>query len=1008
MPQQGAPQPGMPQQGAPQPQGPQMPFRHGGLAEIPVHNIGHEDRYASGGIIAFDQGGSTHDFMDRPGAHTIGQLPTSNPSTNPASTPTAGGTPAPTSTPPTTAPTPAPAPTPATGQVSTTANAQGLYTDVVGGHTYSQATPWQQYQIDALNKEYATQAPAPAPAPAPTQGIASLGHGHHPHAFTGDREKRLANQQQFYINQYGGNWQQAMQNQKAFNAASAAENDLYASGKITVDKLGHSFMDGKPYTPITSADISRYASYGGKELNPNAGQVYSDGSPVVTETLNPQPNTGSMTGFQPQQRPFNAGQGPMAAQQRAAFEAQYKAQNPNWHPGMAAPNVAAQNKAYMDYMNTVSPYSNYKMDATGRLLPPEHSPGIAPWDPGYVAWSQSPEGKAATAKANAYVANPTPIDGYMSNYAGFGNYSFDKVPGKKRGGAIKHFAAGSMPMPDIDDTSASENIYNNYEETTPSIAPENIAAAEQAAATGDPAAVSLLGKIRSALNAGRKFNPKIPTGGILSGGLKAIPGAVGRTYLAAFPYAAAARGAGDIYQGVQNIRSGDLAAGYTPTEDYYRMFGMDPKTHVLGNNEFGTTAGEVGVRALGELIKYGTFGIVQPRGDEPVVPKPTATDKKETKDKDSSPIDMSQLPAYKNKDSGIGALTGLLGTPKTPKEELDYIEHLRGVADDKRKIADVPYADLLRQRHEADLAMGLGNAAREGIQHADKMTQDLIDSKPHLLAMDRLKGFAAMGMAAGARSNQAGYVGPGIKGALTAAFQGLSAWSDSKEKTLNNYNNAMSKLYDDRYKYAAALENDNRAEMKDAESDIKTRVKDAEAAAKDLAAERALAARDINNQRTEGVKLAAQLASQERIARGTDPAKPYQEEILKRERDQIYLDPNSPAGKANQAMINQLSGIVQNYNSNYTRQSEIVRMQLEQKIQHDLQAEFSNQLSPAVARVNELVKKNKMSVEAARQQVLQERMQEAKVNIGIGGGGMPAPTNAIGGSNGWGNSEIVG
>jgi hypothetical protein len=210
-----------------------------------------------------------------------------SPSTSAAKTPAAGGT----------------SPAGATGQVSSTPNAQGLYTDVVGGHTYSQATPWQQYQTDALNKQYAAGAGATGAV-----GAGQLGQNRdHPHAFTGDREKRLANKQQFFQNQYGGNWQQAMQNQQAFNAATAAEDALYTSGKITTDVTGHPWMDGKPYTPIDREDISRYASYGAKALNPNAGQVYSDGSPYAKQTLNPlqqflsqqQPNTGSMTGHSP-------------------------------------------------------------------------------------------------------------------------------------------------------------------------------------------------------------------------------------------------------------------------------------------------------------------------------------------------------------------------------------------------------------------------------------------------------------------------------------------------------------------------------------------------------------------------------------------------------------------------------------------------------------------------------------------------------------------------------------
>jgi hypothetical protein len=201
----------------------------------------------------------------------------------------------------------------ATGQVSSTPNAQGLYTDVVGGHTYSQATPWQQYQIDALNKGYAAGATGAAGAmsAAGATGAASagqLGHGH-PHAFTGDREKRAANQQQFFQNQYGGNWQQAMQNQQAFGKASAKEEEYMKQGRLTQDPNDHSkiLLDGKPYTAPNPDDLSTYASYGGKALNPNAGQVYSDGSPYVTKTLNPlqqflsqqQPNTGSMTGHSP-------------------------------------------------------------------------------------------------------------------------------------------------------------------------------------------------------------------------------------------------------------------------------------------------------------------------------------------------------------------------------------------------------------------------------------------------------------------------------------------------------------------------------------------------------------------------------------------------------------------------------------------------------------------------------------------------------------------------------------
>ena len=126
---------------------------------------------------------------------------------------------------------------------------------------------------------------------------------------------------------------------------------------------------------------------------------------------------------------LSAGQGAMGGQNRANYIAQAQAQDPNWKPGMVAPDIAAQNKAYMDYMNTVDPYANFTMNKAGDLLRPEHSLGTSPaFDPNYAAWSQSPEGQAALAKANAYVDNPTPIDGYMENYAGNGTYSFDKVP----------------------------------------------------------------------------------------------------------------------------------------------------------------------------------------------------------------------------------------------------------------------------------------------------------------------------------------------------------------------------------------------------------------------------------------------------------------------------------------------------------------------------------------------------------------------------------------------------
>ena len=251
---------------------------------------------------------------------------------------------------------------------------------------------------------------------------------------------------QFYISQYGGNWQQAMQNQDAFSKAFAQEQAYVDAGRLTPDGKGGQLLDGKPYTEVNRDDMSTYAQFGAKPLDPNAGQVYSDGSPYPsTSSPDPRGNIGSNYGYgsnnTSQQRPFNPGQGPMAAQNQAALEAQYKAQDPNWHPGLVAPNVYAQNKAYMDYNNTVDPYSNWTMNSVGDLLKPEHS-GTAPWDPAYQAWQKDPANAAAIAKSKAYAANPTPIDGYMSNYAGNGTYSFDKVPpapsatGHKRGGLL--------------------------------------------------------------------------------------------------------------------------------------------------------------------------------------------------------------------------------------------------------------------------------------------------------------------------------------------------------------------------------------------------------------------------------------------------------------------------------------------------------------------------------------------------------------------------------------------
>lgn len=56
MQQQMPPQGGMPQGAAPQQ--PQMPMREGGIASLPVRNIGDEKNYARGGIVAFDEGGN--------------------------------------------------------------------------------------------------------------------------------------------------------------------------------------------------------------------------------------------------------------------------------------------------------------------------------------------------------------------------------------------------------------------------------------------------------------------------------------------------------------------------------------------------------------------------------------------------------------------------------------------------------------------------------------------------------------------------------------------------------------------------------------------------------------------------------------------------------------------------------------------------------------------------------------------------------------------------------------
>ena len=56
MPPQMMPPQGMPPQGMP-PQGPIAHGRHGGLADLPAHNIGNPEHYAGGGIVAFDDGG---------------------------------------------------------------------------------------------------------------------------------------------------------------------------------------------------------------------------------------------------------------------------------------------------------------------------------------------------------------------------------------------------------------------------------------------------------------------------------------------------------------------------------------------------------------------------------------------------------------------------------------------------------------------------------------------------------------------------------------------------------------------------------------------------------------------------------------------------------------------------------------------------------------------------------------------------------------------------------------
>jgi hypothetical protein len=72
---------------------------------------------------------------------------------------------------------------------------------------------------------------------------------------------------------YGANWRQQMQNQQAFGKALAQEDAYMEAGRITSDGKGGELLDGKPYTSPNIDDVSTYAEFGAKALNPNAGPV---------------------------------------------------------------------------------------------------------------------------------------------------------------------------------------------------------------------------------------------------------------------------------------------------------------------------------------------------------------------------------------------------------------------------------------------------------------------------------------------------------------------------------------------------------------------------------------------------------------------------------------------------------------------------------------------------------------------------------------------------------------
>ena len=187
----------------------------------------------------------TINYGTKPPAKNLSGSKTAGAMGNPA-TPTVGSTP----------PTPSRTPMPVTPMPST-----GTTPVTTGGLN------------STLQKALGRQtAPAPAPmpvtvAPPPTETVApviaeALGTGslntsgqyapgygpqkgdHVRGKHSGVGKPNAEEIKQFYISQYGGNWQQAMQNQDAFSKAFAQEQAYVDAGRLTPDGKGGQLLDG--------------------------------------------------------------------------------------------------------------------------------------------------------------------------------------------------------------------------------------------------------------------------------------------------------------------------------------------------------------------------------------------------------------------------------------------------------------------------------------------------------------------------------------------------------------------------------------------------------------------------------------------------------------------------------------------------------------------------------------------------------------------------------------------